>query len=180
MIRRIDDPPDTFWYDMSPIFPLKIEGLIPHRPPMLTVDELVQLEGEEAVSRTVFGPDSIFVNDRNELEEAVLFEMMAQTFAAAAALNKTGPRLESGFLVGLKKMVLLGPGRPGSPITVKIRVAGRVEAFSIVEGEARQDEELLASGQLTIYVPEEAPDEGSVSGFGLVFFMGRGSRLGRG
>lgn len=122
---------------------------------MLLVDELISLSGGEAVSRTVFSPDSIFALGSGELDEALLFEMMAQTFAAAAALEPKESPPGSGFLVGLKKIKLRGRPKTDRPLYTKTKVISRVEDFSVLEGEVRQNDEILASGQLTVYVPGE-------------------------
>ena len=76
--------------------PIAVNGLIPHRPPMLTVGELTALENDSAVSRTIFGQNSPFADERGQIEEAVLFEMMAQTFAAAVAAEYDGHGTTTG------------------------------------------------------------------------------------
>ena len=149
--------------------PRKIEGLIPHRPPMLVVDELCSVSAEAAESRTVFDESCLFLDADGFLEEAVLFEMMAQTFAALACLTQVGaeggPALDhpvgqaapapgAGFLVGLKKVSLAARARLGTPVVVRVSIFSRVEDFSVVDGEAWQDGRQLAAGQLTIYVPQ--------------------------
>ncbi|MDR2945540.1 MAG: hypothetical protein LBV79_02170 [Candidatus Adiutrix sp.] len=141
---------------MTVVLPMNIEGLIPHRPPMLLVDRLVELSADEAVSETVFGPGSLVVREDGRVEEAALFEMMAQTFAAFAAAGREGPGPAAGFLVGLKRLTVHSPARIGSPVLVRVKIISRVEDFSVVEGEARQGGQLLAAGQITVFVPEEA------------------------
>ena len=136
--------------------PMNILGLIPHRPPMLLVDRLVQLTADGAVSETVPPPDGIFSRDDGRVEEAALFEMMAQTFAAASAAGREGPGPSAGYLVGLKRVAIHGPARVGATVTVRVKVISQVEDFSVVEGQVHQDGRLLASGQLTVFVPEEA------------------------
>ena len=134
-----------------------IAGLIPHRRPMLAVEELIGLSEDEAVSRTVIRPDSLFLDSRGRVEETVLFEMAAQTFAAlAAGRRKDGPVAvadEAGFLVAVKKMSFFGRPEPGAPIEVAARVLNRVDDFSVVSGRAFQAGRLLAEGQMTILVP---------------------------
>lgn len=132
-----------------------INGLIPHQPPMLLVDRLVRLTGDEAVSETVFRPDSIFLKDDGQVEEAALFEMMAQTFAAFAAAGREGSGPSAGYLVGVKRLKIHKPALAGAPVEVRVKIVSRVENFSVVEGEARQGGQLLAAGQITVFVPEE-------------------------
>ena len=123
---------------------------------MLLVDRLVKLTDDAAVSETVFAPDSIFLKSDGRIEEAALFEMMAQTFAASAAANRDGPGPAAGYLVGLKRVAIHGPAVVGATVEVRVKVLSRVEDFSVVEGEVHQGGRLLAAGQLTVFVPEEA------------------------
>jgi predicted hotdog family 3-hydroxylacyl-ACP dehydratase len=139
----------------APDRPLKIEGLIPHRRPMLAVDELISLSEDEAVSRTVIRPDSFFLDARDRVEESLLFEMTAQTFAAlAAASARPGPGgPEAGFLVAVKKMDFFGRPEVGTAIEITVRVLSRVDDFSVVSGRAVQAGRLLAEGQVNVFVP---------------------------
>lgn len=136
--------------------PINIQGLIPHQPPMLLVDSLIYLEDDEAISETVFAPNSIFIKNNELIEEAALFEMMAQTFAAASAAGRDGPGPSAGYLVGIKRLKIQGSARAGQPVEVRVKVISRVEDFSVVEGEVRQGARLLATGQITVFVPQEA------------------------
>lgn len=140
---------------MTAKLPMNIRGLIPHQPPMLLVDRLVHLQGDEAVSETVLGPDSIFLKDDGQIEEAALFEMMAQTFAAGTAARRAGPGPAAGYLVGLKRLKIHGPAVLGQTLRVEVRVISRVDDFSVAEGRVSQGERLLAAGQITVFVPEE-------------------------
>lgn len=136
--------------------PIKINGLIPHRPPMLLVDRLVFLRGDEAVSETVFASDSIFLKDDGRVEEAALFEMIAQTFAAATAAVRDGSGPSAGYLAGIKRLAIHSPALSNAPVEVRVKIISRVEDFSVVEGEVNQSGRLLAAGQITVFVPEAA------------------------
>lgn len=139
---------------MSPSLPLPLSGLIPHRPPMLAVDTLIELTDDEAVSETVFSPDSIFMGD-GHVEEAVLFEMIAQTFAGAMAAGGRKAGATAGYLVGLKRVSLHAPALAGLPVRVRAKIISRVEDFFVVQGEVHQQGQLLAAGQITVFVPED-------------------------
>lgn len=136
--------------------PINIQGLIPHQPPMLLVGRLIHMTNDEALSETTFEPDSIFLKNDGSIEEAALFEMMAQTFAAASAAGHDGPGPSAGYLVGIKRLKIQGPAMAGQPVEVRIKIISRVEDFSVVEGEVRQGARLLAAGQITVFVPKEA------------------------
>lgn len=139
---------------MKKCLPIEINGLIPHRPPMLAVGQVVHLERDGAVTRTVFQADSPFAAPDGQLEESLLFEMMAQTFAAAVAAQGDGPGPSSGYLAGVKKMKISGRAKVGRPVEIEIKIISEVDDFSVIEGRAGQDGKTLAAGQLTIFVPE--------------------------
>lgn len=122
---------------------------------MLTVDELVRLENGEAVSRTVFPLDSPFMGSDVFLDEAVFFEMMAQTFAAVYAFLNNEHKPSSGYLVGVKRLNIAGRAQAGQAVEVRVRIISTVDDFSVVEGQATQDGQTLAHGQITIFVPKD-------------------------
>lgn len=123
---------------------------------MLVVDELLRLEEGEAVSSTLISVGSPFVGADGLADEALLFEMMAQTFAAAMALSPEGQSFTSGYLVGIKRLSIQGRAEAGRAVEVGVRVISQVDDFSVIEGRAEQDGRRLASGQITVYVPREA------------------------
>jgi predicted hotdog family 3-hydroxylacyl-ACP dehydratase len=138
--------------------PLKIEGLIPHRRPMLAVDELISLSEDEAVSRTVIRPDSFFLDALGRVEESLLFEMAAQTFAALAAARSGPGGPKAGFLAAVKRMDFFGRPEVGTAVEITVRVLSRVDDFAVVSGRAVQAGRLLAEGQVTVFVPGSAGD----------------------
>ncbi|MDR1921818.1 MAG: hypothetical protein LBS31_08795 [Candidatus Adiutrix sp.] len=141
---------------MPPDFiPRKIEGLAPHRKPMLVVETLTFVHEDEARSSTVFPEDSLFLNAEGRVEEAVLFEMMAQTFAAFAAFGREGGAgpPAAGYLAQIRRINFNDGARPGEPVEITVRIQNQVDDFSVISGVARQGGRLLAEGGLTIFVP---------------------------
>ena len=148
--------------------PIKIQGLIPHQPPMLVVDELISFSENEARTTTVFTPDSMFLNQDGLLDETVFFEMMAQTFAVLAVVRQASQlqldenlgavapskQPDFGYLVRVKRLVIYGRAEVGSQIETRIRSTSTVGAFSVLEGGVSQKGCLLASGQVTVFIPE--------------------------
>jgi predicted hotdog family 3-hydroxylacyl-ACP dehydratase len=117
---------------------------------MLAVDELIGLSEDEATSRTVIRPDSFFLDARGRVEEALLFEMTAQTFAALAA-ERSGPN--PGVLAAVKKMKGFGRPEVGGAVEVTVRILSQVDDFAVIDGRAVQDGRLLAEGQVTVFIP---------------------------
>ena len=134
--------------------PVKIEGLIPHQPPMLMVGELVCLEDGEAVSSTVFQANNPFVTNLGGLDEAAFFEITAQTFAAAFAVSNNNQTPPAGYLTGIKRLKITGRAFCGQPVEARVKTISTVDDFFVIEGRVSQNGKELASGQLTIFVPE--------------------------
>jgi predicted hotdog family 3-hydroxylacyl-ACP dehydratase len=90
---------------MSPL--PQIEQLVPHRPPSLLLDDVVEA-GEDYIScHATIRASSPFVRDGG-VDGVVLLEVMAQAVAAYAGLvaRRDGVEPRVGFLVGCRDAVL--------------------------------------------------------------------------
>jgi predicted hotdog family 3-hydroxylacyl-ACP dehydratase len=76
--------------------------LVPHQPPMLWIDAIDAVEGEQIVCRVTVRDEHVFV-ERGAAETIVAIEWMAQSVAAFVGLEDeskgTGPR--PGYLVAI-------------------------------------------------------------------------------
>lgn len=137
---------------------IDIAPLMPHRPPMLLVERVVAVEDDGGEAEARFGRDSLFVRSDGMVDEAVHFELVAQTFAACAvvrrALANVGGEPETGYLASLRSLAVHGRVRAESTLRIRAKTASRVEDFFVVDGEVSQDGRLLASCQLTILTPK--------------------------
>ncbi len=90
------------------ILPCQAEQLLPHRPPMMLIDSLLQRDKDKAVASAVLAPDNIFLSKERGLLNEYFIELVAQTMAAANgydALLDNGP-VKDGFLVGIETFFL--------------------------------------------------------------------------
>jgi len=82
----------------------------------------------------------------------ILVEMLAQVGGLAAA----APSLEGGQeplrlrVAGLGPFKFPGPARPGAWLVARARVAGRMGSLYKIEGEVTADEQVVASGSVTL------------------------------
>jgi predicted hotdog family 3-hydroxylacyl-ACP dehydratase len=83
-----------------------IAALVPHRAPMLLVDELVSQEGRAIVCRATIREDHPFLSD-GEVSVLVAVELFAQTAAALVGLlaSAGGPSMQSGALLGSREVL---------------------------------------------------------------------------
>jgi 3-hydroxyacyl-[acyl-carrier-protein] dehydratase len=130
-------------------------GLLPHRPPMRLVGEVVEVDpGVLAVARRVTTPDDWFFDGHFPGEPVVpaivLVELVAQTGGLAI-----GSAAASGEPLALRVAALGGFKFPGAAVAgdvldVTARVAGRMGGLYKVEGEVGVAGRVVAAGSVTL------------------------------
>ncbi|MDH4100727.1 MAG: 3-hydroxyacyl-ACP dehydratase [Nitrospirota bacterium] len=137
--------------------PMEAEKLIPHRLPIRQVERLLEFRDHSGVVEAVVNPENPLLDGNGFLDEVGLIEMLAQSFAAVQgyADRLAGKPVGDGFLVGIRKVAVDVMPRRGDRLTICIRPVGGLESFVVVDGEVRRGEELLASGNLKLWIPPE-------------------------
>lgn len=130
---------------------------IPHRPPILCIERIVETDLEHAVAERVVR-EGCQVDDRGELWEGALVEGLAQT---AAVLNTFADREQGrhsgkGMLVGVRKFDVTRRARLGERIVFRVELIRRITPLTLMRCEARCGDEVLARGEMKFYVEEEA------------------------
>lgn len=84
-----------------------VAELVPHEPPMLLIDELVEWTPERARVRAQVRAGSPFV-EAGRAPALMLLEIMAQAIAAAGGMTRrqAGDRLVHGVLLGTRELEL--------------------------------------------------------------------------
>ena len=80
-----------------------IEDYLPHRPPMLLIDELVEVSDVRAVVRTTIKPDCVFARD-GIVHPAAMIEFMAQCCAIMVAARPSGKGPQLGFVISCREV----------------------------------------------------------------------------
>src|SRR5258707_6077248 len=104
---------------MAPALP-PTAGLLPHRPPMILLDEVVSWDGTTLAAALTIRPDTLFL-EAEGVPAHIGIEYMAQTcgaFAGAQAVD-AGREVRIGFLLGTRRYVAHRPWyRLGERLTV--------------------------------------------------------------
>ncbi len=94
----------------KPKLPCPAGRLLPHRPPMLLIDQLVERSEDRttAIATTSLVEKHLFQDPDNKLSPEFFIEIIAQTIAAARGYDGLidNEQPHSGFLVGLDELVL--------------------------------------------------------------------------
>ncbi len=82
-----------------------VADYLPHRPPMLLIDHIVEVSNDRAVCRSTIHPDCVFARE-GVVHPTAMIEFVAQTCAiwvgVTNAREGTAPQL--GFIVGCREV----------------------------------------------------------------------------
>lgn len=86
---------------------LKLQDLVPHRPPMLLPDRLIDGDGTQARTQVTIAADCPLLEPDLGLPTWALLEFFAQTAAVIGGLKarETGQPPAQGFLLGTRKLL---------------------------------------------------------------------------
>jgi predicted hotdog family 3-hydroxylacyl-ACP dehydratase len=134
--------------------PMPAAAFIPHRPPMRLVDTLISYGDSGGVVEASPAADCILVDADGALDEAALVELLAQGYAVIKGYSDLlqGKEISEGYLVGVRKLRVIGRARAGERLLVRIRTVGSFEGFAVAEGEIERDSETIASGTIKLWI----------------------------
>lgn len=134
--------------------------LLPHRPPMRLLDEVIDLvPGESARGRRTLRAGDFFFDghfpDEPIVPAVILVEMIAQLggLAAAApapAASDGGPLPLRLRVAGLGTFKFPAAATSGAVLEIDVRVAGRLGALIKIDGTVRADGTVVANGSVTL------------------------------
>jgi radical SAM protein with 4Fe4S-binding SPASM domain len=133
--------------------PVDAARLVPHKPPMLLIDRLIEMKERASVSEMTVKAGSIFVNGKGVLDEASYPEIISQAIAAQEGFRMLGSRdsQPEGFLLGVKKLEVLGSAHVGDTLRVSVFKAAKYGDFGIVNGEVSKNGRVIARGEVKVF-----------------------------
>lgn len=133
--------------------PCPAEQLLPHRPPMLLIDKLLQREIDRAEASAKLQQNTIFLSkDRCVLPEYFI-EIVAQTMAAANGYDALIDNLpvSDGYLVGIETFSMHDAPLAGDEfriVTIKDMEFGQMQ---VIDGVVSTDKTRIASVRLKLW-----------------------------
>lgn len=139
----------------------KGEGLhryIPQRPPMVMIDALLRYDASGTESSFQVPEEGLFI-EKGVLSAGGLVENIAQSAAAGVGYHYV-ERTERGepplgFIAAVKDMSFHQFPASGQQLRTSIQVKQEVMNMTIVEGKVWKEQELVAEGELRIFLQEE-------------------------
>jgi predicted hotdog family 3-hydroxylacyl-ACP dehydratase len=130
-----------------------IMDVVPHRPPMLLLDEVVAWDSNRAECRVVLRDDSPFV-EGGRVASTLAIEYMAQCIAVFVGLEAhyRGLPIPLGYLVGAREISLPVDGfRVGDVLSVEASPIWGGETLGSFQCKVERMGEVLAEGALNVY-----------------------------
>ena len=133
----------------------KIEKLIPQRSPIMMVDELLRVVGDECVCQLEVCADNYFLEEDGQMAEPGVIEHIAQSASAfagylAVANGATEPPV--GYIGEVKNFRLYSRPKLGDVLQTTITMGATVGGVTIINGTTVVAEETIAETQMKIFV----------------------------
>ncbi len=134
--------------------PVDAELLVPHRRPMCLIDSLVEYRDELGVVEAVISSENPLV-DEGTLDRTAFMELVAQAYAAFKGYRDMlhNMPVKKGFLVVVKRMECKKDVVVGDCLRIKVETVSEVGGFAVAEGTVTRDDEVVAQGSLTLWIP---------------------------
>lgn len=144
---------------MTPIPP--IANLIPHEPPMVWLDKLIEWQpGYAKCQATIFTHSAGVVDGRQPA--VLLLEHMAQAVAACLGYgaHQSGEPVRVGMIIACRTYELYAESIPvGNILTLEAKCEREVDEVSTYVCTTYQNQQLVAEASMTLYHASRPPDD---------------------
>lgn len=131
----------------------QIQSIIPHRPPFLLVDRILEMEdGKRAVGlKNVSINEPFFVGHFPEypvMPGVLITEALAQVGAKQPMLNLEANKGKIGFLAGLDNFRFRGQVVPGDTLILEVEITRLKGSIGKGKATARVEDKVVAEGEI--------------------------------
>lgn len=140
--------------------PFPAEKLLPHRLPMLLIDNLTERKDDTATATATIDSNNICYSEGRGILPEYFIEIMAQTMAAANGYDglKSNIPPKDGFIVGLDKFELKEIPQTAKDFTIRVAKTMEFGAMKVMTGEVFADSHSIASVELKVWEQPENED----------------------
>lgn len=133
-----------------------ITDLIPQRPPMVMIDQLIYAEEKRAGGKLLISETNLFCH-KGYFQEAGLVEFIAQTAAAWTGFKQlsAGKDVRLGFIGSVKNLVVNSLPPVNTEISSEIILDSEVLGYTIITGRVQQGGKVLAECEMRIKLEGE-------------------------
>jgi predicted hotdog family 3-hydroxylacyl-ACP dehydratase len=142
---------------MTPIATQDLFNIVPHRPPMVWIDNVVECHDKGGAATTVLKKDGLYLTD-GKLRESVAVELIAQTYAFCNAAYLRGAKslevaTKRAFLAAIKDFkVVSWPDLPdGAELRTHVVKDRQFGPITLIHGNVYYKDQLLATGELKVF-----------------------------
>jgi predicted hotdog family 3-hydroxylacyl-ACP dehydratase len=140
-------------------YPVEVSTIIaalPHRPPMVWIDEVYAGNASAGTCAIRLGPGRLDVDPSSGLCTAFApVEWIAEAFgysrACVAREQGEDGTIKRAFLVGVSELELSKPIEASGRIFVDWRLTREMAPLALVDGTIRRDDDVLARAKLKLY-----------------------------
>ena len=127
--------------------------LIPQRPPMVMIDQLVQYNNTKSTTKFFIHEENIFC-ENGYFTEPGLIENIAQTAAARVGyLNKTSNiNVLIGYIGSIKNLKIFFLPKVSTEITTEVIIENEMLGFTFIHGKIFSNNNIAAECDMTIFI----------------------------
>lgn len=132
-----------------------IKRLIPQRAPIMMVDKLIKVDGDTAITGLIVRVDNYFIDEDGLMAEPGLIEHIAQSASAFTGYRAmiAGAIIPPLGLIGeVKKFYCNRCPKIGDELRTTITMETEIAGVTIISGETRISNEIIAGTQMKIVV----------------------------
>ena len=135
-------------------FPLRAEGLIPQKEPIVLVDRLLDSNEEYSVSDFLIRKDCVFV-ENGRFVSAGLSENIAQTCALRIGYLNRGQKVRIGVVGAVKNFSVVRFPSVGETLTTTVKEVLYVDPALVVSAETCVGNESVATCEMKVFLTDQ-------------------------